>query len=151
MLILAQLETRPSHGYEVAQSIAARSHGAVAFHVASLYPILYRLERRGLIAGRWVEKSGQRRRRYYSLTPKGRKVLAAQRRTWSAFMQAVQAAAGVRWTAGIGDHVVAGQPLFELHTDTPERIERARESLAAAVTIGAAPSQPSPLVRERIA
>ena len=92
MLILAQLETRPGHGYEIAQLIAARSNGTVAFHVASLYPILYRLERRGLIAGRWVEKSGQRRRRYYSLTPEGRKMLAAQRRTWSAFMQAVQAA-----------------------------------------------------------
>ena len=95
MLILAQLETRPSHGYEIAQLIEARSKGAVAFHVASLYPILYRLERRGLIAGRWVEKSGQRRRRYYSLTPEGRKMLDAQRRTWSAFMQAVQAAAGL--------------------------------------------------------
>ena len=95
MLILAQLETRPSHGYEIAQSIETRSNGAVAFHVASLYPILYRLERRGLIAGRWVEKSGQRRRRYYALTPHGRKMLAAQRRTWSAFMQAVQAAAGL--------------------------------------------------------
>jgi DNA-binding PadR family transcriptional regulator len=67
----------------------------VAFHVASLYPILYRLERRELIAGRWIEKAGQRRRRYYSLTPAGRKMLAAQRRTWSAFMQAVQAAAGL--------------------------------------------------------
>ena len=95
MLILAQLETRPSHGYEIAQSIETRSNGAVAFHVASLYPILYRLERRGLIAGRWVEKSGQRRRRYYALTPEGGKMLAAQRRTWSAFMQAVQAAAGL--------------------------------------------------------
>jgi transcriptional regulator len=95
MLILAQLETRPSHGYEIAQLIEARSKGAVAFHVASLYPILYRLERRGLIAGRWVEKPGQRRRRYYALTPQGRKVLAAQRRTWSAFMHAVQAAAGL--------------------------------------------------------
>ena len=95
LLILAQLEAKPSHGYEIAQLIEQRSKGAVAFHVASLYPILYRLERRGLIAGRWVEKADQRRRRYYSLTPAGRKVLAAQRRTWSAFMQAVQSAAGL--------------------------------------------------------
>jgi PadR family transcriptional regulator PadR len=95
LLILAQLETKASHGYEIAQQIERRSRGAVSFHVASLYPILYRLERRGLIAGRWVEKAGQRRRRYYSLTAAGRKVLAEQRRTWSAFMQAVQAAAGV--------------------------------------------------------
>ena len=95
LLILAQLEQRPSHGYEIAQQIDARSGGAVSFHVASLYPILYRLERRGLIAGRWVEKAGQRRRRYYTLTPAGRKVLAEQRRNWSTFMEAIQAAAGL--------------------------------------------------------
>jgi PadR family transcriptional regulator len=95
LLILAQLEEKPNHGYEIARLIDARSRGSVSFHVASLYPILYRLERRGLIAGRWVEKAGQRRRRYYTLTPSGRKVLAEQRRNWSAFMQAVQAAAGL--------------------------------------------------------
>ena len=95
LLVLAQLEDRPSHGYEIARQIETRSHGTVCFHVASLYPILYRLERRGLIAGRWVEKSGQRRRRYYRLTAGGRKVLAEQRDFWSAFIQAVQAAAGV--------------------------------------------------------
>jgi PadR family transcriptional regulator, regulatory protein PadR len=95
LLILAQLEEKPNHGYEIARQIEARSRGSVSFHVASLYPILYRLERRGLIGGRWVEKAGQRRRRYYTLTPAGRKVLAEQRRTWSAFMQAVQAAAGL--------------------------------------------------------
>jgi PadR family transcriptional regulator, regulatory protein PadR len=95
LLILAQLEEKPNHGYEIARLIDARSRGSVSFHVASLYPILYRLERRGLIAGRWVEKAGQRRRRYYTLTSSGRKVLAEQRRNWSAFMQAVQAAAGL--------------------------------------------------------
>jgi len=95
LLVLAQLESGPCHGYEIAQQIDARSDGAVSFHVASLYPILYRLERRGLIAGRWVEKAGQRRRRYYRLTAGGRKVLAEQRRNWSTFMLAVQAAAGL--------------------------------------------------------
>jgi PadR family transcriptional regulator PadR len=95
LLILAQLEERPNHGYEIARLIDARSRGSVSFHVASLYPILYRLERRGLIAGRWVEKAGQRRRRYYTLTSSGRKVLTEQRRNWSTFMQAVQAAAGL--------------------------------------------------------
>jgi PadR family transcriptional regulator, regulatory protein PadR len=95
LLILAQLEQGPSHGYEIAQRIDARSSGTVSFHVASLYPILYRLERRSLIAGRWVEKAGQRRRRYYTLTATGRKVLAEQRKQWSAFMQAIQAAAGL--------------------------------------------------------
>jgi transcriptional regulator len=97
LLVLAQLEHRPRHGYEVAQQIAALSGGAVSFHVASLYPVLYRLERRGLIAGRWVEKAGQRRRRYYRLTLAGRKVLAERRKTWKAFMQAVQQAAGLEY------------------------------------------------------
>ena len=95
LLILAQLEIRPSHGYEIAQQIDTRSRGTVSFHVASLYPILYRLERRGLIAGRWVEKAGQRRRRYYTLTATGRRVLAEQRKNWNTFMNAVQAAAGL--------------------------------------------------------
>src|SRR5262245_15841365 len=95
LLVLAQLEDGPSHGYEIAQRIETRSQGAVSFHVASLYPILYRLERRGLIAGRWVEKAGQRRRRYYRLTASGRGVLAEQRQSWSAFIHAVQAAGGL--------------------------------------------------------
>jgi PadR family transcriptional regulator PadR len=95
LLVLAQLEHGRSHGYEVAQRIAARSGGAVSFHAASLYPVLYRLERRGLIDGRWIEKAGQRRRRYYSLTAKGRKVLADRRKSWSTFMHAVQQAAGL--------------------------------------------------------
>lgn len=95
LLVLAQLEDHASHGYEIAHQITRRSNGAVSFHAASLYPVLYRLERRGLIAGRWVEKAGQRRRRYYTLTAAGRKMLAERRKTWSAFMQAVQAAAGL--------------------------------------------------------
>ena len=89
MLVLALLEDRPRHGYEIAKLIEQRSGGAVRFHVASLYPLLYRLERRGLLQGRWVEKSGQRRRRYYRLTPAGRKVLASQRRGWQAFVEAM--------------------------------------------------------------
>lgn len=95
LLVLAQLEARARHGYEIAQQIAARSGGAVSFHAASLYPVLYRLEQRGLISGKWVEKGGQRRRRYYSLTPKGRSVLTDRRKTWRAFMDAVQKAAGL--------------------------------------------------------
>ena len=94
LLVLAQLEARQRHGYEIAQQIAERSGGAVAFHAASLYPVFYRLERRGLIAGKWVEKAGQRRRRYYSLTRAGRKVLLARRRNWETFIAAVARAAG---------------------------------------------------------
>jgi PadR family transcriptional regulator, regulatory protein PadR len=89
MLILSLIEARPRHGYEISKLIAQRSEGAVRFYVASLYPLLYRLERRGWIHGRWVEKSGQRRRRYYRLTRHGRKVLASQRRGWQAFVKAI--------------------------------------------------------------
>ena len=94
LLVLAQLEQSRRHGYEIAIRIGQRSKGAVSFNVASLYPILYRLERRGLIAGAWVEKPGQRRRRYYKLTVAGRKVLAEQRKNFSDFMAAIQSAGG---------------------------------------------------------
>jgi PadR family transcriptional regulator, regulatory protein PadR len=89
LLILSLVEARPRHGYEISKLIEQRSGGAVRFYVASLYPLLYRLEKRGWIQGRWVEKSGQRRRRCYRLTPQGRKVLASQRRGWQAFVAAI--------------------------------------------------------------
>ena len=89
LLILSLVETRPRHGYEISKLIEQRSGGAVRFYAASLYPLLYRLEKRAWIKGRWVEKSGQRRRRYYQLTSEGQKVLASQRRGWQAFVEAV--------------------------------------------------------------
>ena len=89
LLILSLVEARPRHGYEISKLIEQRSGGAVRFYAASLYPLLYRLEKRGWIQGRWVEKSGQRRRRYYRLTSEGQKVLASQRRGWQAFVEAV--------------------------------------------------------------
>jgi PadR family transcriptional regulator PadR len=89
VLILSLLENRPRHGYEIAKLIEQRSEGVLEFHVASLYPMLYRLERRGWIEGRWLEKAGQRRRRYYKLTSEGKKVLAAQRNTWESFVAAI--------------------------------------------------------------
>jgi transcriptional regulator len=95
LLLLSLLEVLPRHGYELSQLIERRSLGALRFHAASLYPLLYRLEKRGWIQGRWVEKSGQRRRRYYRLTAQGRKVLAAQRRGWQAFVAAINRIAGV--------------------------------------------------------
>jgi PadR family transcriptional regulator len=94
LLILSLLEARPRHGYEISKLIEKRSHGALRFHVASLYPLLYRLEKRGWVQGRWVERPGQRRRRYYRLTPKGRKVLASQRRGWQRFVEAVDRITG---------------------------------------------------------
>ena len=88
-LVLALLEHEARHGYELSKLITARSRGALSFNVASLYPLLYRLERRGWVAGRWVERPGERRRRYYRLTPAGRRVLADQKDTWRAFVAAV--------------------------------------------------------------
>lgn len=96
VLILALLENRQRHGYEISRLIGERSQGAISFHTASLYPTLYRLEDRGLIEGRWVEKAGQRRRRYYRLTPAGRKVLTSQRTTWETFFVALDRVAGIR-------------------------------------------------------
>src|SRR6266508_2719407 len=95
LLILALIEHRPRHGYEISQLIEERSGGALRFQVASLYPLLYRLEKRGWVQGRWVEKAGQRRRRYYRLTPEGRKVLAAQRRGWERFVAAINRIAAI--------------------------------------------------------
>jgi transcriptional regulator len=89
LLILALVETRPRHGYEIGKLIEARSDGVLRFNVASLYSLLYRLEKRGWLKARWVEKSGQRRRRFYRLTVEGKRVLAAQRDTWKEFVEAV--------------------------------------------------------------
>ena len=89
LLILALLEHRPRHGYEIARLIDERSEGALSYHVASLYPTLYRLDDQGLVEGRWVEKAGQRRRRYYKLTPAGRRMLAQERSTWQGFFVAL--------------------------------------------------------------
>jgi PadR family transcriptional regulator, regulatory protein PadR len=89
LLVLSVVEHQPRHGYEISKLIEQRSGGEVRFHVASLYPLLYRLEKRGWLQGRWVEKEGQRRRRYYRLTAAGRKVLASQRRDWRSFVEAI--------------------------------------------------------------
>lgn len=96
LLILALLEHRPRHGYEIARLIDERSNGALSYHVASLYPTLYRLDNQGLVEGRWVEKAGQRRRRYYKLTPAGRKMLAQERSVWNGFFLALDRVAGLQ-------------------------------------------------------
>ena len=95
LLILALLEAQPRHGYEISKLILARSGGRLRFHIASLYPLLYRLEERGWIQGKWVEKPGVRRRRFYRLSAEGRRVLATQRSTWQEFVAAVNRVAGV--------------------------------------------------------
>jgi transcriptional regulator len=96
LLILSLVEHEPRHGYELSKLIDSRSNGAIRFHVASLYPLLYRLEKRGWIDGKWVEKAGQRRRRYYRLTAEGRRVLAAQRRNWREFVEGIARITGVQ-------------------------------------------------------
>jgi PadR family transcriptional regulator, regulatory protein PadR len=95
LIILSIIEARARHGYEICKLIETRSDGHLKFHVASLYPLLYRLEERGWLQGRWVEKAGQRRRRFYSLTPEGRRVLARQRETWRTFVHAMRLVTGV--------------------------------------------------------
>ena len=96
VLILALLEDRDRHGYEIAKLIDKRSDGALKFHVASLYPTLYRLERRGLIQGKWVERAGTRRRRFYHITADGQKMLDSQRRSWNALFTALNRVARIR-------------------------------------------------------
>jgi PadR family transcriptional regulator len=94
LLILALVETRARHGYDIAKLIEQRSGGTVRFNIPSLYPLLYRLEKRGWIQGRWIERSGERRRRCYRLTAAGRRVLAEQRSGWDAFVAAINRIVG---------------------------------------------------------
>ena len=94
LLILSILEARPRHGYELSKLIDSRSRGQLKFHIDSLYPLLYRLEERRWIKGTWVEKPNERRRRFYAVTPQGRRVLAQQKKTWAAFVEAVRRVTG---------------------------------------------------------
>ena len=94
LLILSLIDARARHGYEIGKLIEQRSGGAITFSAASLYPLLYRLEKRGWIQGRWVEQAGQRRRRFYRLTASGRRMLGEQRTAWRAFAAAMSRIAG---------------------------------------------------------
>src|SRR5215211_5638398 len=96
-LILSLLEAEPRHGYELQKLIETRSRGVLTFNVASLYPLLYRMEDRGWIVGRWVERAGERRRRFYSITAVGRRVLDEMRDGWLEFAAAVAHVTGVRY------------------------------------------------------
>ena len=97
LVILAIVEDESHHGYEIAKLIERRTEGRLRFTLASLYSTLYRLEDRGWLKGRWVEKAGQRRRCYYRITDNGRKVLAEQREDWSRFVAALGQVAGVKY------------------------------------------------------
>jgi PadR family transcriptional regulator, regulatory protein PadR len=96
-LVLSLLEHERRHGYELNKLIESRSKGVLTFHIASLYPLLYRMEDRGWIVGRWVEKAGERRRRFYSITPAGRRALRELREGWLEFAAAVAQVTGVRY------------------------------------------------------
>ncbi len=89
LLVLSFLESRPRHGYEIGKLIEVHSKRRIAFRIGSLYPVLCRLEQRGLISGRWIEKPGERRRRYYRLTREGRRFLADERSAWEEFVATV--------------------------------------------------------------
>ena len=97
MLILSLLESEQRHGYELSKLLEQRTQGVVRVHAASLYPLLYRLERQRLIDGRWVVKPGERRRRFYRLTAEGKRQLDAQRSTWLEFARAIGHVAGVEY------------------------------------------------------
>src|SRR5262249_49449122 len=94
LLILSLLEAEPRHGYDIGKRIEQRSGGKLRLRVASLYPMLCRLESRGFIRGRWLERPGERRRRYYRITPEGRRMLVQERATWREFMAAVNRVVG---------------------------------------------------------
>ena len=96
LIILALVEHEARHGYELCKLIESRSRGVLTFNVASLYPLLYRMEDDGWIVGRWVEKAGERRKRFYTLTAAGRNALEAQRASWREFVAAINLVAGVR-------------------------------------------------------
>jgi DNA-binding PadR family transcriptional regulator len=96
LLLLSIIEDHPRHGYEIAKLIAARSEGRLTFHIDSLYPLLYRLEDRRWIRGAWSAVPGERRRRVYSLTAEGRRVLGRQRKAWASFVDAVRRISGDR-------------------------------------------------------
>lgn len=97
LLILSALDGRSRHGYEIGKELERRSGGRLEFRVSTLYSVLYRMEAREWVKGRWVEREGERRRCYYTLTPDGRQVLAAQRREWKAF-------------AAMMDHLIEASP-----------------------------------------
>src|SRR6201993_767217 len=95
LLVLSLLEDQPRHGYDVSKLIQIRSGGTLRFHVTSLYPLLHRLEKQGWIDGRWVEKAEQRRRRYYNLTAKGKKVLRSKQKSWQDFVAVISRVTGI--------------------------------------------------------
>jgi DNA-binding PadR family transcriptional regulator len=91
---LAAVQPEPAHGYAIAERLSARSDGAFDLSEGTLYPALHRLERAGLLASRWSDVNG-RRRRVYRLTQQGQRALARQHGEWREFARAVHAVEGL--------------------------------------------------------
>jgi len=95
LAILSLLAEQQLYGFEIAKQIGERTGGALQFTLASLYPLLYEMEKRGWVEGRWQSNQAGRDRRYYRLTSAGRKQLAPLREQWRSFFHALDALAGV--------------------------------------------------------
>lgn len=95
LAILSLLDEQPLYGFEIAKQIDERTGGALKFTLASLYPLLYEMEKRGWVEGRWQVNQAGRDRRYYRLTPMGKRQLAPLREEWRSFFNALDALAGV--------------------------------------------------------
>jgi PadR family transcriptional regulator, regulatory protein PadR len=115
-MVLSIVEARPRHGYEIGKLIETISGGQLKFHVASLYPLLYRLEERGWLQGRWVEKPGQRRRGFYTLTKEGHCALVHQRDTWKSFVQAMSGLIAAVALTGVLDNMLFRVPAIDAMT-----------------------------------
>jgi PadR family transcriptional regulator PadR len=89
--VLKLLQRRPMYGYELVQALADRTEGVLAMGQSTLYPMLYNLEAKGFIEAEWRQAAdeGGRDRKYYALTPKGRKRLAEETRQWTALVSAM--------------------------------------------------------------
>lgn len=96
LLLLSVLARGPAHGYAVIAALRSGSGGEFELAEGSVYPALYRLERDGLLASRWDEAGGGRRRRRYEITPVGQTALAARRAEWRSLARGVQAV--LQWT-----------------------------------------------------
>jgi PadR family transcriptional regulator, regulatory protein PadR len=90
LAVLSVLGDGPLHGYEMARRIEQQTRGALRFTLASLYPLLYRMEKRGWVRGAWETSDAGRRRRCYSLTPQGKKELSPIRKEWAELFRALQ-------------------------------------------------------------
>ncbi len=89
MLVLQTLSPKPIHGYAIAQRIRAMSDDVLAVEQGSLYPALYRMERRGWLKAKWGVSETKRRAKFYHITKAGRQQLEREQSSWSTFVEAV--------------------------------------------------------------